>query len=110
MAILNRVVDMIEDMPNIQWIFLADDDTILGVQRLCEVLSCYRGGAALTLLGERYGYGYGKRETAAKGYDYITGGGGHSGQCGRGACTAHLRLRRAQRTRRHDTRRLRQAT
>ncbi|XP_014370854.2 beta-1,3-glucosyltransferase [Papilio machaon] len=76
MAILNRVVEMIEDMTNIQWIFLADDDTILGVQRLCEVLSCYRGGAALTVLGERYGYGYGKRETAAKGYDYITGGGG----------------------------------
>lgn len=37
------------------------------VQRLCEVLSCYRGGADVTVLGERYGYGYGKKETAAKG-------------------------------------------
>ncbi|XP_013145940.1 PREDICTED: beta-1,3-glucosyltransferase [Papilio polytes] len=75
MAILNRVVEMIEDMPNIQWIFLADDDTILGVQRVCELLSCY-GGAARTLLGERYGYGYTNTGNAAKGYDYITGGGG----------------------------------
>lgn len=37
------------------------------VQRLCEMLSCYRGGGDVTILGERYGYGYGKKETAAKG-------------------------------------------
>ncbi|XP_039746735.1 beta-1,3-glucosyltransferase isoform X2 [Pararge aegeria] len=76
LTILKKVVKRIEKMPHIKWIFLADDDTILGVQRLCEVLSCYRGGSDVTVLGERYGYGYGKRETAAKGYDYITGGGG----------------------------------
>lgn len=70
------------------------------------MLSCYRGGDDVTILGERYGYGYMKKETAAKGlftidfilfiygishwlmspscyylyycvgYDYITGGGG----------------------------------
>ncbi|XP_026747763.1 beta-1,3-glucosyltransferase isoform X2 [Trichoplusia ni] len=75
-TILKLVLNRIKDMPHVKWIFLADDDTILGVQRLCEFLSCYRGGSDLTVLGERYGYGYGKRETAAKGYDYITGGGG----------------------------------
>ncbi|XP_035436986.2 beta-1,3-glucosyltransferase isoform X2 [Spodoptera frugiperda] len=76
MTILRMVLRRVNNMPHIKWIFLADDDTILGVQRLCEVLSCYRGGADVTVLGERYGYGYGKKETAAKGYDYITGGGG----------------------------------
>ncbi|XP_023945454.2 beta-1,3-glucosyltransferase isoform X4 [Bicyclus anynana] len=76
MTILKEVVKRVEEMPHIKWIFLADDDTIFGVQRLCELLSCYRGGDDVTVLGERYGYGYGKRETAAKGYDYITGGGG----------------------------------
>ncbi|CAH2990435.1 unnamed protein product [Chilo suppressalis] len=76
LAILKQVVKRVSNMPHIKWIFLADDDTILGVQRLCEVLSCYRGGDDVTILGERYGYGYGKIETAAKGYSYITGGGG----------------------------------
>ncbi|XP_045491160.1 uncharacterized protein LOC123691026 [Colias croceus] len=75
-AILKEVLRRVEKMPQIKWIFLADDDTILGVRRLCEVLSCYRGGGDVTILGERYGYGYGKTETASKGYDYITGGGG----------------------------------
>ncbi|XP_031768342.2 beta-1,3-glucosyltransferase isoform X1 [Galleria mellonella] len=75
-AILKHVVNTVRNMPHVKWIFLADDDTILGVHRLCEVLSCYRGGSDVTILGERYGYGYGKKETAAKGYDYITGGGG----------------------------------
>ncbi|VVC94360.1 beta-1,3-glucosyltransferase [Leptidea sinapis] len=76
MAILKEVVKRVENMTHIKWIFLADDDTILGVQRLCEILSCYRGGDDVTVLGERYGYGYGNKETASKGYDYITGGGG----------------------------------
>ncbi|XP_028158661.1 beta-1,3-glucosyltransferase-like [Ostrinia furnacalis] len=75
-AILKQALKRVYKLPHIKWIFLADDDTILGVQRLCEVLSCYRGGSDITILGERYGYGYGKKETAAKGYDYITGGGG----------------------------------
>ncbi|CAK1545068.1 unnamed protein product [Leptosia nina] len=75
-AILKEVVRRVQKMPQIRWIFLVDDDTILGVQRLCEVLSCYRGGGDVTVLGERYGYGYGKKDTANKGYDYITGGGG----------------------------------
>ncbi|XP_047527906.1 beta-1,3-glucosyltransferase [Vanessa atalanta] len=75
-TILKEVVKRVQDLPNIKWIFLADDDTILGVQRLCELLSCYRGGSDITVLGERYGYGYGKKETVGKGYDYITGGGG----------------------------------
>ncbi|XP_060800336.1 beta-1,3-glucosyltransferase isoform X1 [Amyelois transitella] len=75
-AILKLVLQKVADMPHIKWIFLADDDTILGVQRLCEVLSCYRGGADVTVIGERYGYGYGKTNGANKGFDYITGGGG----------------------------------
>ncbi|XP_045533351.1 beta-1,3-glucosyltransferase isoform X3 [Pieris brassicae] len=75
-AILKEVVRRVQTMPQIKWIFLADDDTILGVQRLSEVLSCYRGGGDVTVLGERYGYGYGKKDAIHKGYDYITGGGG----------------------------------
>ncbi|XP_048479530.1 beta-1,3-glucosyltransferase [Plutella xylostella] len=75
-AILKHAVAQAQQMKNIDWIFLADDDTILGVQRLTEVLSCYRGGDDVTLLGERYGYGYGKKQSVGKGYDYITGGGG----------------------------------
>lgn len=74
--ILKYVGNLVRSMPEIQWVFLADDDTILGVQRLCEVLSCLRGGTEMTIGGERYGYGYGKKETANKGYDFITGGGG----------------------------------
>lgn len=89
-TILQRVVERVRDLPHVKWIFLADDDTILGVQRLCEVLSCYRGGDDVTILGERYGYGYGKRETASKGYDYVTGGGGAAlsvaGAAALGAC------------------------
>ncbi|XP_061711644.1 beta-1,3-glucosyltransferase isoform X1 [Cydia pomonella] len=75
-AILKEAVSRVRNMPHVKWIFLADDDTILGVQRLCEILSCYRGGTDITVIGERYGYGYVNKETAAKGYDYITGGGG----------------------------------
>ncbi|XP_045445585.1 beta-1,3-glucosyltransferase [Melitaea cinxia] len=75
-TILKEALKRVENLPNIKWIFLADDDTILGVQRLCEVLSCYRGGDDVTVLGERYGYGYGKKERLGKGYDFITGGGG----------------------------------
>ncbi|GBP17192.1 Beta-1,3-glucosyltransferase [Eumeta japonica] len=76
MAILRHVVKRVKHTPTIKWIFLADDDTILGVERLCEILSCARGGEHATVLGERYGYGYTKKDTLYKGYDYITGGGG----------------------------------
>lgn len=75
MAILKYVSHKVSSMPHIKWIFLADDDTILGVKRLCELLSCLQGGNAKTVIGERYGYGYIKPKSEP-GYDYITGGGG----------------------------------
>ncbi|XP_026329722.1 beta-1,3-glucosyltransferase isoform X2 [Hyposmocoma kahamanoa] len=80
MAILKDAVRRARNLPGVNWIFLADDDTTLGVQRLCEVLSCFRGGSDVTVVGERYGYGVWNKETGLRGYDhgydYITGGGG----------------------------------
>ncbi|XP_073943631.1 beta-1,3-glucosyltransferase-like isoform X2 [Choristoneura fumiferana] len=76
MVILKEAVNRARSMPHVKWIFLADDDTILGVQRLCEVLSCYRGGNDYAAIGERYGYRYVSKDIAGKGYDYLTGGGG----------------------------------
>jgi len=72
MAIIQRmglVVDSEKNPP--RWFVLADDDTILSVQRLRQVLSCYDSDQAV-LIGQRYGYASGYNY----GYDYITGGGG----------------------------------
>ncbi|XP_032514054.2 beta-1,3-glucosyltransferase isoform X1 [Danaus plexippus] len=76
MTILKQAVKIVENLPKVKWIVLADDDTILGIQRLREILTCYRGGYDVTVIAERYGYGYGKKISGGKGYSYPTGGGG----------------------------------
>ena len=55
-----------------KWLVIADDDTIMGVQKLLEFLNCYNHEEPL-VIGERYGF----RVAEGKyGYDYVTGGGG----------------------------------
>ncbi|EFX70449.1 hypothetical protein DAPPUDRAFT_61357, partial [Daphnia pulex] len=53
------------------WYVIADDDSIIGVRKLQEFLSCHDPSQPL-LIGQRYGYASGHNY----GYDYITGGGG----------------------------------
>ena len=57
---------------NWKWLVIVDDDTILGVQKLLEQLTCYDHEKDLAL-GQRYGFRVAK---GGYGYDYITGGGG----------------------------------
>ena len=55
-----------------QWLVIADDDTIMSVQKMLEFLKCYKPEEPLAI-GQRYGF----RVAEGKyGYDYITGGGG----------------------------------
>ena len=53
------------------WLVIADDDTMLGVHKLVEHLTCYDPKEVVSL-GERYGFAI---STGKYGYDYITGGG-----------------------------------
>ena len=52
----------------LDWLVIADDDTLLSVQRLERLLSCYDASRPV-LLGQRYGYANNHRH----GYDYVTG-------------------------------------
>jgi UDP-glucose:O-linked fucose beta-1,3-glucosyltransferase len=52
----------------LDWLVIADDDTLLSVQRLERLLSCYDPSRPV-LLGQRYGYANNHRH----GYDYVTG-------------------------------------
>lgn len=70
-AIIKYISKEIEINANIQWIVIADDDTILGVNNLRRLLSCYDYNEKLCL-GERYGF----ELRDHLGYNYITGGGG----------------------------------
>ncbi len=54
------------------WLVIADDDTILSVQRILELLHCYDSNDFVAL-GQRYGY---RVSLGTHGYDYLTGGGG----------------------------------
>ena len=56
----------------LDWLIIADDDTILSVQKLLQYLHCYDPTENIHL-GQRYGY---KVSSGNHGYDYITGGGG----------------------------------
>ncbi|XP_019633421.1 PREDICTED: beta-1,3-glucosyltransferase-like [Branchiostoma belcheri] len=62
-----------ENLKKMDWLIIADDDTLLSVPRLLRVLSCYDPSDPI-FLGERYGYGLTRGEDS--GYAYITGGGG----------------------------------
>ncbi|XP_063925749.1 beta-1,3-glucosyltransferase isoform X1 [Zophobas morio] len=70
-AILHHIHDKLKHHPRVQWVVVADDDTILGVSRIQQLLTCYNA-TKLVALGERYGYNV----HSARGYNYITGGGG----------------------------------
>ncbi|GLV32364.1 uncharacterized protein CBL_00927 [Carabus blaptoides fortunei] len=70
-AILKYLSNEISLKAGIKWVIIADDDTILGVSRLQQILSCYDSSDNITL-GERYGY----QAHTNQGYNYITGGGG----------------------------------
>ncbi|XP_033230481.1 beta-1,3-glucosyltransferase isoform X2 [Belonocnema kinseyi] len=54
----------------IDWLLIADDDTILSLSRIQKLLSCYNP-KDLIALGERYGF-----RINSDGYNYITAGGG----------------------------------
>lgn len=60
-----------QDLKQVPWLFIADDDTILSVSRVIKFLSCYNHDDAI-FMGEKYGYGL----LSQYGYSYITGGGG----------------------------------
>ncbi|CAF4458939.1 unnamed protein product, partial [Adineta steineri] len=54
---------------NLQFLIIADDDTLLSVKRLLELIRCFMLSNDIPMvLGERYGYG--------NYYDYPTGGSG----------------------------------
>ncbi|XP_063285541.1 beta-1,3-glucosyltransferase [Pelobates fuscus] len=67
-AILERFLKSNTSKTN--WLVILDDDTLISLSRLRKLLSCYDPNEPI-FLGERYGYGLG-----ARGYNYITGGGG----------------------------------
>ena len=55
-----------------KWLVIADDDTILSVQKLVEFLHCFDPDENIHL-GQKYGY---RVALGTHGYDYVTGGGG----------------------------------
>ncbi|XP_014677413.1 PREDICTED: beta-1,3-glucosyltransferase-like, partial [Priapulus caudatus] len=67
-AILRRALEQ-PLISKMQWLVIADDDTLLSVRRMLQLLACYDPRQAVAL-GERYAYG----ATAGFGYDYLTGG------------------------------------
>ncbi|XP_043547987.1 beta 3-glucosyltransferase a isoform X1 [Chiloscyllium plagiosum] len=67
-AILERFIS--NAVPEVPWLMIVDDDTLISIPRLQRLLSCYSPKEPI-FLGERYGYGLG-----TGGYSYITGGGG----------------------------------
>ncbi|XP_068123138.1 beta-1,3-glucosyltransferase isoform X3 [Hyperolius riggenbachi] len=67
-AILERFLK--SKISKARWLVIVDDDTLISLPRLQKLLSCYDSSEAV-FLGERYGYGL-----SARGYNYITGGGG----------------------------------
>jgi UDP-glucose:O-linked fucose beta-1,3-glucosyltransferase len=60
-----------KSLADIEWIVLADDDTILSPSALANQLSCFKDEEDV-YLGERYGY----QLHTEDGYNYVTGGGG----------------------------------
>ncbi|XP_059481716.1 beta-1,3-glucosyltransferase [Neocloeon triangulifer] len=72
-AIIKYVDQKMREDPKIEWLVIADDDTILSAERLQEFLSCHSSSKMPLALGERYGFRVFERDT---GYNYLTGGGG----------------------------------
>ncbi|PAV88946.1 hypothetical protein WR25_24380 [Diploscapter pachys] len=73
-AILERFLNLQhETKSQFQWLLIADDDTLVSVERLMDLLSCY-DSAEKIIIGERYGFGF--SEDGKYGYSYPTGGSG----------------------------------
>ncbi len=72
LAILTRFLHHPEGIA-FPWLVVADDDTLLSIPRLFQLLACYNPKEAV-IIGERYGFGFGK--DGESGYDYPTGGAG----------------------------------
>nr|CAD7427739.1 unnamed protein product [Timema monikensis] len=72
LAILSHVAGLSGGLPDVRWVVVADDDTILSVARLQQLLSCFNSSRPVAV-GERYGYNV---QRSSQGYNYITGGGG----------------------------------
>ncbi|CAG2061585.1 unnamed protein product [Timema podura] len=72
LAILGHVAALSVSLPDVRWVVVADDDTILSVARLQQLLSCFDSSRPVAV-GERYGYNV---QRSSQGYNYITGGGG----------------------------------
>uniref|UniRef100_A0AC35UGF6 N-acetylgalactosaminide beta-1,3-galactosyltransferase n=1 Tax=Rhabditophanes sp. KR3021 TaxID=114890 RepID=A0AC35UGF6_9BILA len=56
-----------------RWLIVADDDSMMSLDRLYKMLNCMNWNENI-ILGERYGYGF--RIESNLGYDYPTGGAG----------------------------------
>ncbi|XP_054256832.1 beta-1,3-glucosyltransferase isoform X2 [Macrosteles quadrilineatus] len=69
-AILELVLKRFHKLPNLQWLVLTDDDTLLSVPRLRQLLSCWSDQAVV--VGERYGF----EVRLSSGYNFPTGGAG----------------------------------
>lgn len=61
-----------EDLKDIDWLVVVDDDTIMSFPRLQRMLACYDPSEVI-IMGERYGYAVNINNN---GYAYPTGGGG----------------------------------
>lgn len=88
-AILERFLNLqSETKSQFQWLLIADDDTLISVERLMDLLSCYDSTEKVCIfsffkanfhciqiiIGERYGFGF--SEDGKYGYSYPTGGSG----------------------------------
>jgi len=62
-----------EEFKHINWLVVADDDTLFNVYQLHKVINCLPTSTRL-ILGERYAYGF--ESDGFGGYDYPTGGSG----------------------------------
>lgn len=67
---LYHIMEKFTQMNGYDWLYVADDDTIVSAYRLHRLTACYDPSKPV-FIGERYGYNLNKR-----GYPYITGGGG----------------------------------
>lgn len=68
---LYHILEKFHEMEGYEWLYVADDDTIVSAYRLHRLTACYDGNQPL-FIGERYGYGL----NTGHGYPYVTGGGG----------------------------------
>ncbi|KAH7730351.1 Fringe-like family protein [Aphelenchoides avenae] len=72
LAIIKHFLEQ-QELEHVQWLAIADDDTLLGVTNLRQMLNCLPSSKKL-IVGERYGYGF--TSDGKGGYDYPTGGAG----------------------------------